>query len=101
MGQPCAMYEVANRIDARQVRLHLLIAAHTPALVVQSLLHQVLKPAVVGTAADRHQHVLGRETLLPLLCAGNDLFLASLLFNSLNLRSRDDSNTALSQNTSK
>src|SRR5438105_299 len=101
MGQPCAVYEVANRIDTWQVGLHLLIDAHTASLVVQSQFHQVFKSACVGTATDRHEHVLGGETLLPLLCAGNDLFLASLLFESLNLSSCDDSNAALGQNTHK
>src|SRR5881275_62084 len=101
MGQPCSVYEVANRIDAWQVGLHLFVDAHTASLVVQPLLHQVFKPACVGTAADRHEHVLGWETLLTLLRAGNDLFLTSLLFESLNFSSRDDSNAPLGQNTYK
>src|SRR5436305_15058580 len=101
MSQPCPVYKVANRIYTWQVGLHLLVDAHTASLVVQSLLHQVLKPTGVGTATDCHQHILGREILLPLLCAGNDLFLALLLFESLNLSSCDDSNAALGQNTHK
>src|SRR5579884_2182751 len=70
-----AVYKVADGIDAGQVRLHLLIDAHAPPVVIQSLLHQLFEAAGIGAATHRHQHIFAAKSLLALVAAGDNFFL--------------------------
>ncbi len=97
VGEARAVNEVADAVDAGQVRLHALVDTHAPAIKVQPLLDQVFQAGRVGLAADCHQHVLAGEGLLALLTAGRHLLLLTLIGDRLDLRVGDDGDAALAQ----
>src|SRR5207248_6854155 len=94
VGQPGSVHQITDGIDAGEVSLHLLIDAHTPTVVVESLLHQLIQPAGVGPAAHRYQDVFAAEGLFPFICLSSDLFHLAIVSDRLDLRSRNDINTA-------
>src|SRR5450755_538164 len=98
MGQTRAVDQVADGVDAGQVCLHLIIDAHATAIVVEALLHQLLQAARIGTATNRHQHVLGVEALLALLRLRDDLLLLTIVRNGFYARVSDDLDAAFRQN---
>ena len=90
MGQPGSVYQVTDGVDTRKVGLHLFIDAHTSAVVIQTLLHQLLEAAGVGPAADGHQDILAVEGLFAFVCLGDDLFHITVVGDRLDFCSRDD-----------
>src|SRR5947209_8891249 len=73
MGQPSAMDQVTDSIDTGEVRLHLFVDAHASPVVIETLLHQLLKAGSVSAAADGDQHIFSSIALLPFFCAGGNL----------------------------
>ncbi len=93
------MHQVADGIDARQVRLHLLVDAHAATVVLEPLLHELLESARVGTPTYRHQHVLPAEALFPLWCAGYHLLKVALIGNGLHPGIRGNGDATLAERT--
>ena len=97
MGQPSAVYEVADGIDAREVGFHLLVDAHPPTLVIESLVHEAFEAAGVGAAAHGHQHIFGAESLWPFFGAGLHFFQIPIVCQGFHFCSGDDVDAALRQ----
>src|SRR5690349_4377682 len=89
------MYQIANSINTWQIGFHLLIDAHASSVAIESLLHQHFQATSIGTTADRHQDILTNEALLILARPGNNLFLLTLVFDTLYFRTCNDVNAAL------
>ena len=73
MGQASTVNQVANRVDAREIGLHLFIDAHASTVVIQPLLHQLLEAAGVSPAANRHQHIFAGEGLFTFVGLGQNV----------------------------